>query len=216
MVDHLVLMSGHPSAATSLPRLVPVLGDAGAARLQRRLLEHAAQVARAWRDTRPQRQVTVACQGAAAGEFRSWLGDDLDYEGDSGGSPGARMAVASVRAFSRGADRVVLMGVKCPDLDTVHLESAFFALDHMDCVIGPGHAGRYYLIGLVAPASAVFAGIPWGTGAVLGRTLAAAREQELRIGLLPTLPMLHGPGDLIHGAHLISEPVTRRAISAQN
>ncbi len=215
MVDHLVLMSGHPAASTSLPRLVPVLGDDGAARLQRRLLERSAQLARTWRDARPHRRVTVACQGATAGEFRSWLGDDLDYEGDSGGSAGARMAVASVRAFTRGADRVVLMGVKCPDLDVIHLESAFFALDQVDCVIGPGHAGRYYLIALVAPAPGMFAGIPWGTGAVMARTLAAARQHDLRVGTLAVLPMLHGPGDLVHAAHLIAEKVTRREMRAR-
>lgn len=216
MIDHLVVMSGHPAASTSLPRLVPVLGDQGAARLQRRLLEHAAEVAREWRDARPHRRVTVACQGAAAGEFRNWLGDDLDYEGDSGGSPGARMAVASVRAFTRGADRVLLMSVKCPALGVVQLESACYALDFMDCVIGPGHAGRYFLIGLVAPTPGLFAGIPWGTGAVLGRTLATARQLDLRVGMLPTAPMVHGPGDLVHAAHLIAVPIDGPTAEARN
>jgi hypothetical protein len=207
MTDHLVLMSGHPQASGSLPRLVPVLGDRGTARLQRRLLEHVTDTARRWRDSGPDRRVTVACQGASAGEFREWLGPDLDYEGDSGGSPGARRAVASVRAFTRGADRVVLAGVQCPTLDHVLLDTAFFALDHVDCVVGPGHAGRYYLVGLVAPAPYLFAGLPWGTGAVLARTLSAARDHHLRVGRLQTLPMVHGPGDLVHAAHLIAEPV---------
>lgn len=207
MTDHLVLMSGHPQASGSLPRLVPVLGDRGTARLQRRLLEHLADTARRWRDSGPDRRVTVACQGASAGEFREWLGPDLDYAGDSGGSPGARRAVASVRAFTRGADRVVLAGVQCPAVDNVLLDTAFFALDHVDCVVGPGHAGRYYLVGLVAPAPYLFAGLPWGTGAVLARTLSAARDHHLRVGRLPTLPMVHGPGDLVHAAHLITEPV---------
>jgi len=211
MIDHLVLMSDHPAAGNSLPRLVSVLGDDGAARLQRSLLERAVRTARRWRDGGEDRRVTVSCRGASAREFRDWLGDDLEYDGDSGGSPGARMAVASVRAFTRGADRVLLAGVQCPDLTSAQLSRALFALQHVDCVLGPGHAGRYYLIGLVAPAPAVFAGIPWGTGAVLSRTLAAARHGDLRVGLLPTLPMVHGPGDLVHAAHLIAEPVSRKA-----
>lgn len=215
MIDHLVLMSGHPHAGTTLPRLVSVLGDAGTANLQRRLLEHTARVARRWRGEHEDRRITVSCHGATAAEFRDWLGDDLDYEGDSGGSPGARMAVASVRAFTRGADRVLLIGAQCPGLTPVQIARALFALDHVDCVVGPGHAGRYYLLGLVSPTPGVFAGIPWGTGAVMARTLAAARQNDLRVGLLPSLPMVHGPGDLIHAAHLIAEPVSRRVRDAQ-
>jgi len=207
MHDHLVIMTGHPDATSSLPRLVPVLSDSVADRLQRQLIEHSVAVGRAWRATRPDHTLSISCQGATVGQFREWLGDDLDFEADSGGSPGARMAVASVRAFTRGADRVVIMGVQCPDLDPVQIDRAFYSLEHIDCVIGPGHAGRYYLIGMVAPTPSIFAGIPWGTGAVVARTLAAVREKDLRLGMLPKLPMVHGPGDLVHAAHLVSVPV---------
>ena len=76
-------------------------------------------------------------EGATIGEYRDWLGADLEYEVHSGGSLGARMAVSSVRAFGQGADRVVLAGTDCPELDAVQLARAFFALDHADCVLGP-------------------------------------------------------------------------------
>jgi glycosyltransferase A (GT-A) superfamily protein (DUF2064 family) len=211
LLEHLVLMCDHPRVRNGLSRLVPALGEDGVARLQTRLLEQAATTARRWSARRPERFVTVFCQGGAPTEFRSLLGDDLIYEPDSGGSEGARLAVAAVRAFTRGADRVVLAGVHCPDLSELELERACFALEHIDCVIGPGHAGRYYLIGLVAPAPSLFAGMPWGTGAVLTRTLAAARQHGLRVGLMPTLPMLHGPGDLVHAARLIGEPIASDA-----
>ena len=75
---------------------------------------------------------------------------------------------------------------KMLSLNRAQLERAFFALEHADCVLGPGHAGRYYLVGLVTPTPALFAGMPWGTGAVLGRTLAVAHRERLRVALLPT------------------------------
>ena len=40
---------------------------------------------------------------------------------------------------------------------------------------------------------------------LLARTLAAVHKERLRAGLLPTLPTLAGPGDLIHAAPLMME-----------
>ena len=210
MADHLILMAQYPRTGESQARLVPALGADGAARLQRRLTEHTAAVARRWRARQEGRQVSISCEGATRGEFRHWLGDDLHYIPRSGGSLGARMAVASVRAFARGADRVLLVTVDCPDLDELQIDRAGFALDHADCVLGPTEPGGYYLLGLVAPTPALFAGIPWGTGAVLGRTMAAASRERLRVGLLPALPVVRGPGDLIHAAPLLEQRLRDR------
>jgi uncharacterized protein len=209
MADHVILMTSYPLVGESKARFITALGSRGAARLHRTLSEHTAQVARTWREGEHDRLVFVACEGATIGEFRDWLGDDLEYETQSGGSLGARLAVASVRALSRGADRVILCLGDCPDLDKAHLARAFYALDHTDCVVGPNHTGGYHLIGLVAPTPALFAGVPWGTGAVLVRTLDIARRESLRLGLLPPLPVIGGPRDLIHAATLIgSHPLS--------
>ena len=205
MPDHLILMTRYPRFGHSKSHFIPALGAKGAARLERRLIEHTAHNARAWRSLKHDHRLVVSCDGATVSEYADWLGADLDYESQCGGSRGARMAVASVRAFARGADRVIMAGTDCPDLDEVHLSRAFYGLEHADCVIGPGRNGSYYLIGLAAPTPALFAGIPWGTGAVLARTLAAVHKERLRAGLLPTLPTLAGPGDLIHAAPLMME-----------
>jgi hypothetical protein len=204
MPDHLILMASYPEVGLSKARFIPTLGHEGAARLHRRLTEHTVAVARRWRASGRSRRVFVACDGATIGEFRAWLGDDLAYDQQPGGSLGARLAIAMVRAFTRGADRLVLAGADCPSLDAAQLARAFFALDYTDCVIGPNHTGGYYLVGLVAPTPALFAGIPWGTGAVLSRTLATARNENLRVGLLPALPVIGGPRDLIHAAELLA------------
>ncbi len=205
MTDHLVLLASYPEPGQTKARFVPTLGADGALRLHRKLTEHTVAAARRWRATGRGRRIFIAADGATIGEYRAWLGEDLAYDAQSGGSQGARMAVAAVRAFSRGADRVVLAGTDCPDLDAVQMARAFFALDHADCVVGPNLTGGYYLIGLVAPTPALFAGIPWGTGAVLSRTLATARQENLRVGVMPSLPVVGGPRDLIHAAELLAQ-----------
>jgi len=210
VADHLIIMASYPAVGQSKTRFITTLGEEGAARLQRRLAEHTVAVARRWQAGGRSRRVFVVGDGATLGEFQSWLGEDLPYDQQSGGSLGARLAIASVRAFTRGADRVVLTGTDCPALDAVQLARAFFGLDHADCVVGPNLTGGYYLIGLVAPTPALFAGIPWGTGAVLTRTMAAARQEYLRVGLLPSLPVVGGPRDLIHAAELLAPQRTSR------
>jgi len=204
MSDHLILMTRYPRVGQSKSRFIPALGAQGASRLQRKLTEHVVQVSREWRDAGVDRRVQASCDRASVDEYREWLGDDLDFGAESGGSLGARMAVASVRAFSRGADRVVLVGTDCPDLDAAQIDRGFYGLEHADCVIGPTTGGSYYLVGLVAPTPALFAGIPWGTGAVLARTMHIARHENLRVGVLPQLSVLRGPGDLIHAAPLLA------------
>jgi rSAM/selenodomain-associated transferase 1 len=203
MSDHFILMTRYPQIGRSKTRFIPALGAEGAARLHRKLVEHSLAEARLWRQRGENRHITVACEGASVTEYREWLGEDVTFADQTGGSPGARMAVASVRAFTHGADRVVLSCARCPDLDAVQIARAFFGLDHADCVIGPSRAGGYYLIGLVTPTPALFAGIPWGTGAVLARTMATAHQRDLRVGVLPTLPTINGPGDLINAAALL-------------
>jgi rSAM/selenodomain-associated transferase 1 len=215
MADHLVVMTRYPHPGESKARFVSLLGLGGATRLQRRLTEHTIRQARAWRDERDGAEVCVSCEGTGAERPDQWLGDDLTYVPQTGGSRGARMAVCSVRAFSRGADRVVLVTDDCPDLDHVQIARAFYALEHADCVIGPDQVGGYSLLGIVAPTPALFAGIPWGTGAVLTRTMAHARRERLRVALLPEMPAVHGPGDLILAAPLLERPAPpRRAASA--
>ncbi len=216
MSDHLILMTRYPRAGQSKSRFIPALGADGASRLQRKLTEHVVGVAREWRDASPGRRVQISCDRASVDEYREWLGRELDFGAESGGSLGARMAVASVRAFARGADRVVLVGTDCPDLDVGQINRGFYGLEHADCVIGPTTGGSYYLVGLVTPTPALFAGIPWGTGAVLARTLHIARQENLRVGVLPQLSVMRGPGDLIHAAPLLEVrpadvPLARKA-----
>ena len=54
----------------------------------------------------------------------------------------------------------------------------------VDVVLGPGHDGGYWLIGVREQHPGLFDGIPWSTAAVLEATLARCRELSLDVRLL--------------------------------
>jgi glycosyltransferase A (GT-A) superfamily protein (DUF2064 family) len=65
-----------------------------------------------------------------------------------------------------------------------------------DVVVGPCDGGGDYLIGLRAPAPALFAGMPWSTAMVTEETLARARRLGLRLALPPSWFDVDGGEDL--------------------
>jgi glycosyltransferase A (GT-A) superfamily protein (DUF2064 family) len=79
---------------------------------------------------------------------------------------------------------VVLIGSDLPALESADLEAAFDALSGASLVLGPAADGGYWLIGLDRPRASLLAGMPWGSPAVLERTLEAARNLELSPRLL--------------------------------
>jgi rSAM/selenodomain-associated transferase 1 len=174
-------------------RLVPALGEDGAAAVYRVLL---------------QRTVAAAC--ATAVERRElWLdrrpadGDglfpatpcDLVTRVQANGDLGARMATAIADGL-RASARVVLIGSDCPELTPAYLAQAFAALDRRDVVLGPTHDGGYILVGMTHPHPALFADMTWSTPGVL----AATRERLRRAGLgwheLPPRADIDLPRDL--------------------
>lgn len=117
------------------------------------------------------------------------------YRAQVAGALGARLAAAFRRHFQAGARRVIVIGSDCPAVEAGLVSQALAALDEHDVVLGPAHDGGYYLIGLRAPAPQLFRGIAWSTDAVLGQTLARARQLALSVLLLPTLRDIDSASD---------------------
>jgi uncharacterized protein len=103
------------------------------------------------------------------------------------GALGTRLAAAFQRHFGEGARRVIVIGSDCPGVNAGLVSRALAALETHDVVLGPAHDGGYYLIGLRAPAGQLFRRIDWSTPAVLGQTVARARQLGLSTLLLPSL-----------------------------
>ena len=96
-----------------------------------------------------------------------------------------RLAAAQAALFSRGYDRVVLLGADCPTVGPRDLRRALGALEAADVVLGPARDGGYTLLGACAPAAGLFLGVPMGTGSVLSATLERARALDLSVALTP-------------------------------
>ena len=120
-------------------------------------------------------------------EVHRWLPGAASYRPQSGGDLGERMAAAIAAELRGGADRVVLIGTDCPDLDAAAVARAFGALDAADVVLGPALDGGYYLVGMRRLHAPVFAGVPWSSADTLGVTLERAHAHGLAVALLEPL-----------------------------
>jgi len=192
--DQLLLFARYPVPGQAKTRLITALGPAGAARLHRRLTEHAAGVARA-AGASCCAGVTVCFTGAARREFRSWLGSDLAHAAQPAGDLGVRLRQGFTSAFHSGARRVVAFGSDVPGLSAAVLHQALAGLREHDVVLGPAADGGYYLIGMKCDQPALFSGIVWGTERVCAQTRAAIRRQGLSLEELPTLSDVDLPED---------------------
>jgi len=178
-IDRLIVFGRYPVPGRTKTRLIPALGPAGAADLQRQLTEKIVATAEAFALQRGV-NVEVCFEGGSEQKMRRWLGPDLSLSRQAPGDLGTRMYAAFLAAFQRGCSRAVLIGTDIPELRADHLRQAFDALGENDLVIGPSRDGGYWLIGLNRPAR-LFEGIKWGTKAVLDQTLALANGQGLSV-----------------------------------
>jgi uncharacterized protein len=138
--------------------------------------------------------------GAGAG---SWFRGEfplLHVEAQADGDLGKRMSDAFERAFSAGAQRVVIVGSDSPTLPESMYETALDHLHDGDAVIGPAVDGGYYLVGLAAAAwpraRRLFEGVPWSTAAVYEVTLERAAEAGLELRVLPGWYDIDYPDDV--------------------
>ncbi len=193
--ERVVLFTRFPEPGKAKTRLIPALGDAGAAGLHRRMTEIAHAAARGSRAA-----VEVRITGATADEFREWLPNTmLALQGE--GDLGERMACALDDAFVSGLERVVLIGSDCPELTSGVLDAAFDRLRHADAVVGPATDGGYYLIGFTRRGrsrarTTAFANVEWGGPNVFAETLHNLDQAGISVARMAPLGDVDRPEDL--------------------
>jgi rSAM/selenodomain-associated transferase 2/rSAM/selenodomain-associated transferase 1 len=198
--QRLIVFTRFPEPGKTKTRLIPVLGAAGAARLQRRMTEHTiAAAAKAGR--RPGLTVEVRHEGGNRALMQQWLGQQFSYRPQGNGDIGLRMARACEAAFQDGAELTVIIGSDIPQISADIIHQAFDGLLKNDLVFGPARDGGYYLVGLknTIPSETycqLFDGINWGSGEVLSQTLQIAGASGLRFILLEMLGDVDRPADL--------------------
>ena len=89
----------------------------------------------------------------------------------TGSDLGERMQNGFFWGFSRGFQRIVIIGSDAPTIPISFIQEAFRQLKTMPIVLGPAIDGGYYLIGATLPLPDIFKNIKWGTHAVLSDTI---------------------------------------------
>ena len=192
--DRVIIFTRYPTPGKTKKRLIPALGPIGAAELHREMTEKILNVVRKAASGKTM-DVEVCFDGGTEHRMGCWLGPGLTFSAQVEGDLGERLGAAFDQAFRKGAKRVVLIGADIPDACERHIDQAFDALGDHDLVFGPSIDGGYWLLGMKGPAD-LFHGIPWGTGKVLEKSIAVAREKGLSIHRLETLTDLDRKEDL--------------------
>ncbi|MBW1849206.1 MAG: TIGR04283 family arsenosugar biosynthesis glycosyltransferase [Deltaproteobacteria bacterium] len=191
----LILFTKYPVPGKTKTRLIPLLGPANAADLQKRLTEQiydSAQYFALNRDI----DIGVCFENGSKKKMETWLGPGPIYSHQVSGDIGVRMHHAILNAFESGCQRVVLIGSDIPDITETLFKQAFSILKEKDLVLGPSTDGGYWLIGLNKPAD-LFHDIEWSSSRVLEQTLRIARKQHLTYHLLDTLTDIDTENSLI-------------------
>ena len=164
-------------------RLVPALGEEGAARLYARLLALTVEVAR-----ESGLDFELRVTGGEVGAFQGLFGDDVPVVDQGDGDLGARMARVEAPALLIGSD--------CPGITAPLLRAAAGALEDRRVVLGLANDGGYYLIGYREPVPFLFEDMEWSTPKVLPETLARLAARGHGPAILPELADIDTAEDL--------------------
>lgn len=187
----IAIMAKAPVAGLAKTRLIPALGAAGAARLQRRLTLQVLRTAQQ-ANLGP---VTLFCAPDTSHRFFRALHtlSGVQCAAQHTGDLGQRMHAAVQAA----AGPVLVVGTDCPALTPADLQAAAQHLrDGHDAVVQPAEDGGYVLIGLRTPCWPVFDDVAWSTDRVMPQTRARLAAQDLRWFEAPTLWDVDLPADL--------------------
>jgi uncharacterized protein len=207
--DALTVIAKEPVAGLAKTRLVPALGEAGAAKAAAAMLTDTLAAVRA-ADAEPWLCFTPAEARERLGRLAPGFGLLAQAPGDLGD----RLAACLADLLAAGADRVAIVGADTPQVPPASYRRAFALLDEADVVLGPALDGGYYLVAAKTAEPDLFVGITMGTGVVLSETLAGAARAGLLVALLPPLRDLDRVEDLaaaVAAGELAGAPATLAA-----
>jgi uncharacterized protein len=205
----LIVFTRWPEPGRTKTRLIPAFGADGAARIHRQMIAHTVRAARA---LPCDASVAVALADAPAHVAMTELFDaGWRTFAQDGEDLGQRMAGAIDFALSDApdCDRVILVGVDCPDYSAALFSDAAQALLQNDVVFAPTEDGGYGLVGVNRRCwnhdirHAIFSGIAWGgtdvmtvTESRLRQLIGSKRESSIRVAKLPTIWDIDTPTDV--------------------
>tara|TARA_R110002072_G_scaffold94299_3_gene208446 strand:+ start:9684 stop:10301 length:618 start_codon:yes stop_codon:yes gene_type:complete len=190
---HIIIFAKAPLAGFAKTRLIPALGEQGAARFAKKLFDHTIKHALSADIGSVELCVTPSLSDNYWNGYSLPKNILLTEQGD--GDLGERMARAAERAL-KGHRSVLLMGTDCPELDAQYLRSAAEELLCHDACLTPVSDGGYALMGLNAFDSSLFEGIPWSTDKVCELTFECFRYLDWQVAHLRQLHDIDEADDL--------------------
>jgi len=189
----IVIFAKAPLAGFAKTRLIPVLGQEGAATLAQNMLMDTLHEAIVADIGVVELCVTPAIQDPA------WQGvtlpTDVEISGQGEGDLGERLSRAAVRAISNTGS-VLLIGTDCVEMSSTLLRSAVQALHEHDAVIHCTTDGGYALLGLDRFSPLLFSDIPWSTDKVASLTFDRIRQLGWSLHIGEVLRDVDEPQDL--------------------
>jgi len=192
VATRIVVFAKAPVAGCVKTRLIPVLGEAGAARLAQRMLADTVAHALAAGLATPELCATPHPDDPA---WTGLLPTGVRLSDQGPGDLGQRLAAAATRVID-GGERILLIGTDCPELDGKRLGEASAQLESHDAVIHPARDGGYVLLGLACTDPSLFDDIAWSTDAVAATTIARIRALGWSLFVGDILSDIDEPADL--------------------
>ncbi len=191
----IIVFAKAPQPGLAKTRLIPALGEQGAAALARAMLLHTLQ---AGLDAQVGTVELCATPDIDTAAWRDVpLPDGIVFSAQGEGDLGARMARAAQRASEAG-ERMLLIGTDCVEMSACLLQQAAQSLFDYDAVIHCTTDGGYALLGLDRFDALLFSDMPWSTDAVASRTLARLGQLGWHTHVAEMLHDVDEPQDLKH------------------
>jgi hypothetical protein len=195
----IAILAKAPIPGMAKTRLIPAIGAHAAAVLQERLTERA----------------VLAATAVEIGQVTLWCSPDIDRHSFQDlasrfpivlkQQPDSDLGDRMLGAIAAAQGPVLVIGTDCPALTAEILREAAGALQQADVVLIPAEDGGYVLIGAREAHPRLFAGIAWGTSAVLAETRARIAALGLRAIELPALWDVDSEADLARCEKLFPE-----------
>ena len=195
----LILFTRVPKAGQAKTRLIPALGEHGAAEFQWHLLERLLGELRHGVEQGLWRLCVYYCGTEGLERLRSMAGEGVVFvEQADDADLGVRMRAALERELGAGAPAVGLMGSDLPEATTGVVAEALGLLKDpaIDASLCPVEDGGYWFVGLKRPFSQLFEGTVYGGASVFEDALAACAAHGRAVAAGPRLHDVDTPEDL--------------------
>jgi rSAM/selenodomain-associated transferase 1 len=189
----IVIFAKAPVPGSVKTRLIPALGEAGAAQLAFEMLQATVGEACAAGLGMPELCATPRSEHASWQPFLPGAQVSLADQGE--GNLGVRLARAASRVVEAG-ENILLIGTDCPALGSHRLRSAASALATNDAVIHATVDGGYALLGLRRFDPSLFQEIAWSGPTVAADTIRRIEALGWSLAVRETLRDIDEPEDL--------------------